>query len=83
MKVKVLFFAQAKEIVGLKECQFEVPAIINYPALHELLISYFELELIKNNIIIAKNEELCLNNGNNIVFEKNDEIAILPPLSGG
>lgn len=84
VSVKILFFAQSREIVGSKESSIIVPKTTTYADLLESISVAFGLSSIKNNILIAKNTELCADHGEDLItFESNDELAIIPPLSGG
>ena len=81
--ITVLLFAKARELVGTSSVTTSVPANIRY----QQLLSHLESEfpalqrlgrtfvLSLNENYIEQEEELLLNNG--------DEIAVIPPISGG
>ena len=81
--ITVLLFAKARELVGTSSVTTSVPANIRY----QHLLSHLESEfpglqrlgrtfvLSLNENYIEQEEELLLNNG--------DEIAVIPPISGG
>ena len=80
-KVKVLFFARLREVVGSHELSLslEIPASIsqlldtleqNYPALKEM----------RPIIRVGVNQEYVLED---IELKDGDEIALIPPVSGG
>lgn len=82
VKIKVLFFAQSKDLSGLSETVFETESSISYQSLFNKICSYFNLEVIRDNIILAVNQEYCEENSQ-LSLSDNSEIAVIPPLSGG
>lgn len=81
-QVKILFFAKAREITGKKECRITVPRRLSYFDLVDKVIDRFELESIRDTLILAVNEEFVPVDAALELSEK-DEIAVIPPLSGG
>ncbi|XP_076757018.1 molybdopterin synthase sulfur carrier subunit-like isoform X2 [Xylocopa sonorina] len=81
-QVKVLFFAKARELTGKKECYITVSRKLSYADLLNKIISQFKLESIRDSLILAVNEEFVSSDATLTLSEK-DEIAIIPPLSGG
>lgn len=80
--VNLLFFAKAREIVGKNSAKINVSSVISYENLLKIIIEEFSLLDIKSNIILAINDEYC--GANDILnLKERDEIAIIPPLSGG
>ncbi|KAH0953125.1 hypothetical protein HN011_004696 [Eciton burchellii] len=82
IEVKVLFFAKARELTGTKECKIYIPRELSSTNLLDKIIHTFKLESIRSQIILALNEEFVVPNSTLILSEK-DEIAVIPPLSGG
>jgi len=82
IEVRVLFFAKARELTGTKECKIYIPRELSSTNLFDKIIHTFKLESIRNQIILALNEEFVVPNSTLILSEK-DEIAVIPPLSGG
>ena len=80
--VKLLFFARTKELAGVRETTINLPRKISYHKLLDLIVQKYNLESIKNNILLAKNEEVC-EEGVDIDINARDNIAVIPPLSGG
>lgn len=80
--VKILFFAQAKELAGARESTLHLPRKVSYGQLLDIIIQKFNLEKIKKNILLAKNEEVC-EDTIDIDLSECDNIAVIPPLSGG
>lgn len=79
--IKVLFFAVSKDISGQSEAEFNVKPRISYADLKELICQSFGLEIIKQNIILALNQDYC--EEGDLVLRDNDELAVIPPLSAG
>ncbi|XP_061721377.1 molybdopterin synthase sulfur carrier subunit [Cydia pomonella] len=82
VNVKLLFFAQSKELAGTKESTILLPKKISYQQLLNIITENYNLQAIKNNILLAKNEEVC-DNSLDIEINEKDHIAVIPPLSGG
>lgn len=86
IQVKVLFFAKARELAGgITETQLELPLQEQYhcSSLLTLICDKYNLNLIKHSVILAVNEEYCDDLSNCVSLKTGDEIAIIPPLSGG
>jgi len=82
IQATVLFFAKAREITGCKECKLGVPRKLSSADLLDKIIHTFELGSIRNQIILAVNEEFVVPDSILVLSEK-DKIAVIPPLSGG
>jgi len=79
--IKVLFFAVSKDISGKSEAELSVKSRISYIDLKEIICENFGLSLIKQNIILALNQDYC--EEGDLVLKDNDELAVIPPLSAG
>jgi len=80
MEIKLLFFGITSDIVGVNKMDYTVKEATTVSALKEALISNFsELKNI-NEFAIAINEEYV---DDDVFINKNDVIAIIPPVSGG
>jgi molybdopterin converting factor subunit 1 len=81
IKVKVLYFANAKEVAGTREEEF----ILSAPASSDLLLRRI-LEIhpgIKNlrkTISISVNRKII---SEDLLLNDKDEVALLPPVAGG
>lgn len=81
MRVTVLFFGLLKDITGLPEESLELPAGSNTGTVFEHYASqYPRLRGMAGSIALARNQEFC---GLKDVLEDGDEIALMPPVSGG
>jgi molybdopterin synthase catalytic subunit len=81
MKIRLRLFASVREIVGDRELVLEVPQGIKAAALLELLVSrYPRLQGLVPCLKIAVNQEYV--EGGHVLAE-GDEVALIPPVSGG
>ncbi|KAI4469114.1 molybdopterin synthase related [Holotrichia oblita] len=81
VNVKILFFAKARELAGCSEATLNVEESILYGDLLEIIVKTYSLEDIRNNVILAVNEEYS-DTSERILLKTGDEIAIIPPISG-
>ena len=84
IQVKLLLFAKARELVGAKETQLtlsskELPVS---SILEQILQLYSVLQPIAENIVLAYNQEYK-DSDDIITISPGDELAIIPPISGG
>lgn len=80
MKVKVVAFGIAREICGARTFEVEVPTNCDTDALEQLLGKRYPRLHALASFHLAVNEAYVLDN---IILAPGDEIAILPPVSGG
>jgi molybdopterin converting factor subunit 1 len=81
MRVKVLFFGQLKDIVGLVEEPLEVPADSRLATVFEHYAGRFpKLGQMAGSIVLARNQEFA---PVSTPLHEGDEVAMLPPVSGG
>lgn len=82
VQIKVLFFAKARDITGgLTELQLEVSqGSTTEDCLNKLVDKFPGLEEIRKCIVVAVNEEYATESA---VVKDKDELAIIPPISGG
>jgi len=79
--VKVLFFGVLKDLTGLAEDTAEVPAGTSISDLFATYSRRFEtLEAARPSILFARNQEFV---SPNAILAERDEVAFLPPVSGG
>ncbi|KAJ3178553.1 hypothetical protein HDU85_005160 [Gaertneriomyces sp. JEL0708] len=92
-KVKVLYFAGAKDAVGTAEEEVVTPEeVTSVPEFLDLLISQHpELEKAMQTSVLAVNMEYVEKDGtliegetsHKVQIKAGDEVAIIPPISGG
>lgn len=82
VKIQVLFFAKARELSGTKESQLLIQSLTSYDSLLGEIVKNFSLESIQGNLILAINEEYAVS-GAEIKLKEGDQVAVIPPLSGG
>ncbi|OAY54496.1 molybdopterin synthase sulfur carrier subunit [Manihot esculenta] len=81
VKIKILFFARARDITGLTEMPLEVTTgSTTSDCLNKIVAKFPSLEEIRSCIVLALNEEYTTEAS---VVKEKDELAIIPPISGG
>uniref|UniRef100_A0A0C9RR59 Molybdopterin synthase sulfur carrier subunit n=1 Tax=Wollemia nobilis TaxID=56998 RepID=A0A0C9RR59_9CONI len=81
VKVKVLFFARARELVGVSEKVLVMEeGSTTLDCVNKLLLQVPSLKEINDCMALALNE--MYTTGSTIVKE-GDELALIPPISGG
>lgn len=80
-KIKIRLFAVLREVVGEKEITITVPIDVTVSYLNdEILKKYPQLKSFKNKFVTSVN---CKTEANDTIISSSDEIALLPPVSGG
>ncbi|KAK8504322.1 hypothetical protein V6N13_062671 [Hibiscus sabdariffa] len=81
IQIKVLFFAKARDITGLTELSLVVSSgSTTQDCLNKLVAKFPSLDEIRHCIVLALNEEYTTESA---VVKDKDELAIIPPISGG
>jgi len=81
MKIKVLFFASCRDIVGTKELDLEVQEGFRAGDLkRNLLEEYPRLAALSDVLSVAINAEYV---DESVLLNPGDEVAFIPPVSGG
>ena len=80
-KIKVRLFAVLREVVGEREITITVPSGITVSYLNNvILMKYPQLKSFSNKFVTSVN---CKVTAGDTVITSSDEIALLPPVSGG
>jgi molybdopterin converting factor subunit 1 len=81
MRVRVLFFGMLKDLVGTAASDIEVPEGASLASVFESFAARFpRLREIARSIVLARNQEFADPSSK---LEEGDEVAFLPPVSGG
>ena len=79
--MRVLFFAQLKDVAGCDSVELAPAAPLNAERLWaELLLQFPKLAAHRANVRLARNWEYC---APDVQFTNADEVALIPPVSGG
>lgn len=82
VEIQVLFFAKARELCGQKQSCLLIPSVTSYNNLLDEIVKKFSLESIRDNLLLAINEEYTTSESE-VRLKEGDEVAVIPPLSGG
>jgi molybdopterin synthase catalytic subunit len=81
VRVKVLFFGQLKDITGRSEDSAELPAGASLESIFEhYAAQHPRMRDLRPSIVIARNQQFA---DSSTLASDGDEIAFLPPVSGG
>jgi molybdopterin synthase catalytic subunit len=81
VQIRVCYFAVLRELVGLREEEIEVAEGSDIAELLRVLVQrYPSLGSIVGRVAIARNHQYA---ESHVVLREGDEIALLPPVSGG
>ncbi|CAI5980015.1 unnamed protein product [Closterium sp. NIES-64] len=81
-KIKVLFFARARELVGAAEQTLELPADADSRLLLERLYdAHPPLRDLAQSVVLAVNREYVSPSDPPTVLKDGDEVALIPPIS--
>jgi molybdopterin converting factor subunit 1 len=83
MRVQVLYFASSREAAGTSSQELELPSGATTGALRAaLLAAHPALTDLMGSCVLAVNQEYVAPD-TEVVLRDGDEIALIPPLSGG
>jgi molybdopterin converting factor subunit 1 len=79
--MKIVFYAQSREAAGCAETRLEIDRPVGVAEFWERLVAAFPgLEVLRKSARLARREEY-LESGD--LLQPGDEIAVIPPVSGG
>uniref|UniRef100_UPI0037E71531 molybdopterin synthase sulfur carrier subunit n=1 Tax=Semicossyphus pulcher TaxID=241346 RepID=UPI0037E71531 len=84
-QVCVLYFAKSVELTGVKEEQVvAVPTPISSRDLWRLLVQrHPRLSVLQDQVVLAVRQQYVAINDQVVTLGDGDEVAVVPPLSGG
>ena len=81
MNVKVLFFANLKDIAGQASLEIEVEDGATVSDVKTIIVESFpKLKEVIEKIFISLNQEMAVKDD---ILKDGDEVGLLPPFSGG
>ena len=81
VKIRIKFFAKIKEDIGHSKITLCLKSPKKVEEIIKIISKYFGVEILaRKNYMYAKNLEYC---SMETILENNDELAIIPPVSGG
>ncbi len=79
--MRVLFFAQLKDASGCDSVELALPSPLNAGQLWTLLLEKFpRLSAHRAQVRLSRNWEYA---AADVLFSNDDEVALIPPVSGG
>ncbi|OUS16323.1 molybdopterin converting factor subunit 1 [Gammaproteobacteria bacterium 50_400_T64] len=81
--IKILFFAQLREMLELELLEFALPTAINVAQLKKQLAEKggrWQLMFAEQEVLVAVNQVI---GDDDTVLKEGDEVAFFPPVTGG
>ncbi|XP_063310102.1 molybdopterin synthase sulfur carrier subunit-like [Pelobates fuscus] len=83
-EVVVLYFAKSSELTGVRSETIHVPSEITSLLLWEEIVHFHpRLCTIKDQVVFAVRQEYVAIGDEHLTLHPGDEIAVIPPISGG
>ncbi|KAJ8396610.1 hypothetical protein AAFF_G00016760 [Aldrovandia affinis] len=83
-EVLVLYFAKSAELAGLKSETISVPEELTSQQLwQELENRHPRLSAVREQVVLAVRQEYVVLGNQRVSLRAGDEVAVIPPLSGG
>lgn len=84
VKIQVLFFAKARELLRSSESEIQVHPSISVQGLYQILEeTWSDLAKLNRSFALALNEEYLSLEQTNLNLSTGDVLAVIPPISGG
>jgi molybdopterin synthase catalytic subunit len=81
VRIRVLFFGVLRDLTGQRECDVELADGVTAKGLFDHFAAQFPaLEAARKSVTVARNQEFA---DPSVVLTDGDEVALLPPVSGG
>jgi molybdopterin synthase sulfur carrier subunit len=81
MRVNILLFGITKDLIGKQHLQQELPSeMVTVSDFKKFLLEKYPELIELDSLAIAVNSEYA---NDNVMIHENDEIALIPPVSGG
>lgn len=82
VEIEVIFFAKARELVGRSSAKLNIQQQTTVQQIKYKLIQTFpNLEQLGDAYMLALNEAYL--ESEEVILSQNDELALIPPISGG
>jgi len=81
--IKILFFAQLREMLELELLDFDLPDVMNVAQLKKQLSEKggrWQLMFAEQDVLVAVNQVIS---DDDYVLKAGDEVAFFPPVTGG
>ncbi|KAL4617495.1 molybdopterin synthase sulfur carrier subunit [Arapaima gigas] len=83
-EVLVLYFARSAELTGVRSEKVRVPQELTSLQLWEELVTrHPRLSVLRTQVVLAVREEYVALGDQPVRLQTGDEVAVIPPLSGG
>lgn len=83
VEVTLLFFAKSRELSGVAQTRLAVPSSLTGQEIVDAIVSaYPELAGLKGRFVVSLNQEF-VDRDQSVTVRSGDEIAVIPPISGG
>ena len=80
VEVNILLFGITKDLVGKQRLTLQIPVKTTVSEFREILQAHYPELIELNSVAIALNNEYAQENN---LINAHDEIALIPPVSGG
>ncbi|XP_056147009.1 molybdopterin synthase sulfur carrier subunit [Lampris incognitus] len=85
VQVNVLYFAKSAELAGVKSERLTVPhQIVSRQLWQEIVRARPSLGVLQGQVVLAVRQQyVAIDSEQPIILQDGDEVAVVPPLSGG